>query len=107
MKRHLQLVNVRPEKRDEYLRLHAAVWPDVEARLSASNITNYSIFIHGDLLIAYFEYVGADFDSDMDAVAADPVTQDWWRLTDPCQSPLEGAEAGAPWIDAREVWHLA
>ena len=28
MKRIAQLVNLRPEKRDDYLRLHAAVWPD-------------------------------------------------------------------------------
>lgn len=107
MKRHIQLVNVRPEKRDEYLRLHAEVWPEVEARITASNITNYSIFIHGDLLVAYFEYRGSDFDADMAAIAADPVTQDWWRHTDPCQSPLEGAGPGELWIDAREVWHLA
>ena len=106
MKRHLQLVNVRPELRDEYLRLHAAVWPEVEARISASNIANYSIFIHGDLLVAYFEYVGSDYESDLALIAADPVTKEWWTHTDPCQSPLQDAPEGVMWLDATEVWHL-
>ena len=106
MERHLQLVNVRPELRDRYLQLHSAVWPAVQTRLTASNITNYSIFIEQDLLISYFEYVGDDFKADMSRIAADPVTRDWWKHTDPCQVPLDGAPSGAIWTDAREVWHL-
>jgi L-rhamnose mutarotase len=106
MQRHLQLVGVRPEKRDAYLELHARVWPLVEARITASNITNYSIFIHGDLLVAYFEYVGVDLAADMAAIADDPTTREWWKLTDPCQSPLPGATDASPWVEASEVWHL-
>jgi L-rhamnose mutarotase len=106
MVRHSQIINVRPEMRDEYLRLHADVWPDVLARLSASRVQNYSIFIHGDLLIAYFEYAGDDYEADMAAIAADPVTQEWWKLTDPCQRSVDGAEEGSGWADAREIFHL-
>lgn len=105
--RHLQLVNVHPDKREEYLRLHAEVWPGVEARISASNITNYSIFIHGDLLVAYFEYSGTDYEADMALIAADPTTQQWWALTDPCQVPLADALPDTIWTEAREAWHLA
>jgi L-rhamnose mutarotase len=111
--RHLQLVNVAADKRDEYLRLHAAVWPDVEAQIRRSNISNYSIFIRDELLIAYFEYVGTDYAADMAAMAADPTTRAWWALTDPCQVPLAGAstgsanEKGSVWSDASEVWHLS
>ena len=54
-------------------RLHAAVWPQVEERLTASNITNYSISIRDDLPVAYFEYRGGDFDdADTDADADEP-----------------------------------
>ena len=31
-----------------------------------------------------FEYVGEDYDADMEKMAADPVTQDWWKCTHPC-----------------------
>ncbi|MBV8566717.1 MAG: L-rhamnose mutarotase, partial [Methylobacteriaceae bacterium] len=36
---------LRPEKVEEYKRLHAAVWPGVLATLSACNIRNFSIFL--------------------------------------------------------------
>jgi len=107
MKRIAQLVNVHPGKRDEYLGLHAAVWPEVEARISASNISNYTIFVHGDSLVAYFEYLGDDFEADMALMASDPVTREWWALTDPCQDPLPGTPSGQIWTTADEVWHLA
>ncbi|WP_439593785.1 L-rhamnose mutarotase [Microbacterium sp.] len=104
MQRHLFLIGVRPEARDRYLELHAAVWPDVEERLRQSHIDNYSIFIHEDLLIGYFEYLGEDLAADMARVAADPVTQKWWELTEPCQVPLPRVARG--WVEAAEVWHL-
>ncbi|GAA1594531.1 L-rhamnose mutarotase [Actinoplanes couchii] len=108
MQRHGQVVNVRAGKREEYLRLHAAVWPAVEETLTRCNVRNYSIFLLEDTLFAYYEYVGDDHDADMARIAADPVTQEWWTHTDPCQEPWgTGPPAGkGPWRDAAEVWHL-
>lgn len=94
-----------PERREEYLRLHAAVWPGVEQALTSANIHQYSIFVHGDLLFAYFEYTGTDLDADLAAIATDPVTREWWTHTDPCQRPLTDT-SGGPWTDMTEVWHL-
>jgi L-rhamnose mutarotase len=105
-KRHVQLVRLRREKRDEYLSLHAAVWPEVEARLRASGIRNYSIHLHGDLLIGYFEYIGDDYEADIASISADPATQRWWTYAGPCQEPLPEAAAGALWSEAAEIWHL-
>lgn len=107
VQRHGLVVNVVPELREEYLRLHAAVWPEVEVTLSACNITNYTIFLLEDTLFAYYEYVGADHDADMARIAADPVTQEWWTHTDPCQTVF-GTSGGAAqgWREAREVYHL-
>jgi L-rhamnose mutarotase len=105
--RHIRVVGLLPEKRAEYLRLHEVVWPDVEARLTASGITNYSIFLLGDRLISYYEYVGDDYEADMALIAADPTTQEWWTLTDPCQAPVPEAEEGQLWADATEVWHMS
>lgn len=48
------------ENRAEYERYHAAVWPEVLARLTANNVHNYSIYRHGDLLFSYYEYTGED-----------------------------------------------
>lgn len=106
VERHGLIVNVRPERREEYLRLHADVWPQVEAKITEANITNYSIFIAGDTLIAYYEYVGTDHASDLRVIEADPISQEWWTHTDPCQIAVPGAPAGSLWIDATLVWHL-
>lgn len=40
-------------------------------------------------LFSYFEYVGNDYEKDMDEIAKDPITQRWWKETDPCQIRLD------------------
>jgi L-rhamnose mutarotase len=97
---------LRPEARERYLRLHAAVWPEVEAMLSAANIRNYSIYLLDDVLFSYYEYMGDDYDRDMRRIAADPATQRWWSLTDPCQERLPGTADGRQWLELPEAWHM-
>lgn len=106
MKRVAQTVRLRPEHREEYLRLHSAVWPGVEAALRAANIRNYSIFLREDMLFGYFEYHGDNFEADMATIAADPATQDWWKRTDPCQESSADTGTGGTWSDLTEIWHL-
>lgn len=96
---------MRPEKLHEYKRLHAAAWPAVIERTRRSNIRNYSIFYRDGLLFSYFEYVGQDYEADMAAIAADPVTQKWWRQTDLCQEPVETVAEGEWWVPMEEVFH--
>ena len=106
VERHGLIVNVVPARREEYLQLHAAVWPQVEEAMVVANITNYSIFIAGDTLIAYYEYIGEDFEADMKILEADPVSQEWWSHTDPCQTPAPCAPEEALWFEGTLVWHL-
>ena len=105
MQRYGAVIRLRPERREEYLRLHRAVWPEVEATITACNIRNYTIFLHGDTLFGYYEYVGTDHAADMAKMAADPATQRWWQLTDPCQEQVEGTPEGQWWAAMAEVWH--
>jgi L-rhamnose mutarotase len=105
LKRFGQGINVRPDRIEEYERLHAQVWPEVLDRIRRSNIRNYSIFRDGTALFAYFEYVGVDFAADMAAMAADPMTQRWWALTDAMQDPLPDRDAGSWWKTLPEVFH--
>ena len=83
MKRLASVIGMPAENSEEYERLHAAVWPAVLERLTLSNIRNYSIYRHGEVLFAYMEYVGDDFEADMAAIAADPATQEWWSVCAP------------------------
>ena len=95
MQRICELIHVRPEAIAEYKRIHAEVWPAVLARLAASHITNYSIYLRRpeNLLIAYYEYTGDDLAADQAAIAADPETRRWWTITDPMQQPLASVPA--------------
>lgn len=106
MRRVASVIGLRPERAEEYLELHRDVWPAVQATLRAAHVTNYSIFRRDDLLFSYFEYVGDDYDADMARIADDPVTQQWWLLTDPCQQPLPSAAPGERWAPAEEVFRL-
>ena len=106
MKRVATVIRLRPEKEQEYRRLHADVWPGVLDRLTRSNIHNYSIFLRDGVLFGYYEYVGDDYDADMAAVRADPESQRWWTLTDPCQEPVPTAAADEWWAPAEELFHL-
>ena len=100
-----QVIRVRPEAIDAYERLHADPWPGVLATLRAANIRNYSIYRHGELLFAYYEYVGDDLEADLSAMAADPIVQQWWTLTDAMQDPYPEREPGSWWLDLPEIFH--
>jgi len=100
-----QAIGLKPDQIEAYERLHAAVWPEVLAMIHACNIRNYSIFRYGELLFAYFEYVGDDYEADMAKIAADPKTREWWTWTEPMQAPLATRSPGEWWATIKEVFH--
>lgn len=110
IRRFGQVIRLRRDKVDEYKRQHAAVWPAVLERIARSGLRNYSIFLRelrGEPhLFAYFEYVGDDWSRDSAAIAADEATQRWWRLTEPCQAPLDDRAPGEWWAALEEVFHV-
>lgn len=109
--RYGSVIRLRPGKAEEYRKLHAAVWPDVLRMIRECQIRNYSIFLRKlpgeqDYLFSYFEYTGENLAADMAKMAADPVTQEWWALCQPCQEPLEDRASGEWWAGMEEVFHL-
>lgn len=106
VKRYGWVIKVKPEKLEFYKELHANPWPEVNAMIKECNIQNYSIYYRDGLLFSYLEYTGDNFESDMKKMAADSITQEWWKLTDPCQEPVESAEEGVWWANLEEVYHL-
>jgi L-rhamnose mutarotase len=106
MQRRAMIIRVKPEKLAEYRALHADPFPGVLAALRAANVSNYSIFRKDDLLFGYLEYTGEDWAADMARVAADPETQRWWALTDPCQEPWPTAAEGEWWSDLECLFHM-
>lgn len=107
MQRMAMLIGLKPDRVAEYKKLHAAVWPEIRDKIRECSIRNYSIFLREpeNILFAYWEYEGTDFDSDMQQMAADPNTQRWWDICMPCQQPLESRRDGEWWAMMDEVFH--
>lgn len=107
MERMGMVIGLKSEHIDEYRRLHAETWPEILAKISECNITNYSIYLKEpeNLLFGYWEYVGTDFAADAAKMAADPKTQEWWKICMPMQDPLETRKEGEWWAMMDEVFH--
>ena len=108
--RYGSMIGLRPEMKDEYLRLHAHCWPEILAMLKKCHFQNYSIYL-GELdgklyLFSYFEYTGDDIAKDAAAMKADPMTRKWWTHTDPCQIRLPDTKEGDWWKGIPEVFHM-
>jgi len=111
VQRYGSVIGIKPESLPEYKRLHAAVWPEVLAKLKDVNVRNYSIYLAevkpGEFyLFSYFEYTGSDFEADMAKMAADPTTQKWWDECEPCQQPVPTRKEGEWWHTIDEVFHM-
>jgi L-rhamnose mutarotase len=105
VKRYGRIIGLKPEAYEEYVRYHAAVWPEVLKTIHDCNIRNYSIYYRDNVLFSYFEYIGDDYAADMDKMAADPKTREWWTIMDPMQQPVPTAKAGEWWSTMEEVFH--
>ena len=104
------IIKLKPEKYEEYKRLHEHVWQEVLDQLAQSNIHNYSIFHKSGLLFSYFEHSGVDLAADWALLQANPRVREFWKLTDPCQEPVEGNSSGSVegnwWIPMEELFYM-
>ena len=100
------VIRLKPGKLKDYKDLHKKVWPGILKKLKEVNIRNYTIFYRDGLLFSYFEYTGNNFAADMNKMAVDSLTQEWWKLTNPCQEPIKTAGEGVWWADMEEVFHM-
>ena len=103
------VTRAKPDKVDEYIRLHADPWPGVVEMLQECHFTNFSVF-HRQLpdgehyLFAYFEYTGDDFYVDMQKLAADEQTQRWWAACKPCMEPVDDLPPGEVWAPMDQIF---
>lgn len=103
-RRVASVVRLRPDRAEEYLELHRAVWPEVRDALTRAGISDYSIFLRDGLLFGTYDWSGTDFEGSHAALAEDPAVRRWWERTDPCQEPLPTAAPGQLWAPAVEIF---
>jgi L-rhamnose mutarotase len=69
------VLNVRPERMEEYVAAHRDVWPEMLDALRGAGIRNYTIFRDGNRVFGYFE--ADDLDAAGRFLAEQPVCTRW------------------------------
>lgn len=107
MRRFGQALGIRPECIEEYRRDHANIWPEIAQAIRVSGIRNYSIYLLGEQLFAYYEYVGPEeeYEARMATLAEAPRMREWWDRMEPMQVPDPKRKDGSWWSDMEEVFH--
>ncbi|MFN4001006.1 L-rhamnose mutarotase [Microcella sp.] len=83
------ILQVRPDRLDEYRERHEAVWPEMLEALSATGWHNYSLFLDDDgLLIGYLET--DDFAAAQTAMSQTEVNARWQAEMAPYFVELQG-----------------
>lgn len=93
------VVGLKPDRMNEYIRLHTGDNCPVRDLLDKYHLNNFSIFlsqIDGKWYeFGYYEYTGDDYEGDMAKLAAEPRNIAWLQKTDAMQVPLEGEKTWA------------
>jgi L-rhamnose mutarotase len=100
-----RVIRIRPECIEEYKRHHANVWPGVLRVIEECHIRNYSIFVHGGMLFSYYEYIGEDYQADLERMVADPRMAEWSSIMQPMMEPLPTRAPGEWFARMDEVFH--
>jgi L-rhamnose mutarotase len=100
-----QMWRAKPGKAEEYRRVHATVWPEVEQLLRDAGVSKYAIYAWGDVFFSHMEV--QDYAAMVERFNGDPVAQRWEEeLGDLIEYPDSDPGTGWPLI-LDDVWSLA
>lgn len=106
MKRVGFLLQVRPDKLEEYKTHHTKVWPEMLAALRRHGWRNYSLFLRPDgLMFGYFETPDS-FQAALDGMAKEEVNARWQAFMAPYFQAVDGARPDESMVQLEEVFHL-
>ncbi len=105
MERICFLLQVRPERLEEYKERHRAVWPDMLQALRETGWHNYSLFLRDDgLLVGYFET--PDYEAALAGMAMREVNERWQREMAPFFVDLDGRRPDEGFLRLEQVFYL-
>ena len=107
VKRVGMVIEIKPEKIEEYKKLHVDSNSGVRDLLNKANIRNFSIYLQqfdNDkyYLFGYYEYVGDNYDEDMAKLADEQRNIEWLKICDPIQIPFKGEKS---WSEMEAVFY--
>jgi L-rhamnose mutarotase len=107
MKSYAQTLLLRddPAKIEEYIRYHAAVWPEVLAQIRAAGIERMQIFLLGRRLFMYID-TADDFEPERDfpKTMDHPKSQEWNKLMGELQERAPEARPDQWWAPMERVF---
>ncbi len=105
MQRICFVLQVRPEKIEEYRERHASVWPSMLEALRNSGWENYSLFLQPDgLLVGYFET--EDIRVSQQKMHAVSVNAQWQMEMAPYFEKLGEITPDRSMVPLAEIFHL-
>ena len=105
MKRICFVLQVKPDRLDEYKRRHHAVWPEMLEALHETGWSNYSLFLREDgLLVGYLET--EDFESARAGMASREVNDRWQSEMKDFFVQPQGLTPDRAMQPLEEVFHL-
>jgi L-rhamnose mutarotase len=105
MQRICFVLQVKPERLDEYKERHRHVWPEMRAALCESGWSNYSLFLRDDgLLVGYLET--EDFEKARAEMAVREVNARWQREMGGFFIQPDGVLPDRAMRPLEEVFHL-
>ncbi len=105
MKRICFVLQVKPDRLEEYKERHRNVWPEMEAALRETGWNNYSLFLRYDgLLVGYLET--EDFESARAGMAKREINERWQREMADFFVHAKGVLPDGAMQPLEEVFHL-
>lgn len=96
-----------PDKIAEYRRYHAAVWPEVTARMRECGVQQMQIFVRGTRMFMYLLTDDAfDPARDFSRINEDPVSARWNALMATLQERAPEASSDQWWAPMEQVFDL-
>jgi L-rhamnose mutarotase len=105
MQRVCFVLQVKPERLEEYKQRHRSVWPEMQAALRETGWDKYSLFLrHDGLLVGYLQT--ENFERARTGLATREVNQRWQREMGAFFVQPDGASPDRAMQPLEEVFHL-
>ncbi len=103
MRRNAFKMKLKPGCAEEYKKRHDAIWPELEALLSESGISDYSIFLDEETLTLFAVQKLWDDSLERD-LPQNPIVKKWWAyMADIMDTHPDNEPVALP---LREVFHM-
>ena len=104
MERYSWVAKIKPGKKEEYIKRHNEIWPEMVKLLKDAGICNYSIWISGDNVFGYYECSkGVDFATKTQANS--PIVDKWNEyMKDVMEMEMDPVTGAQPHLE--EVFYL-